>query len=111
METQKQLGQDSTFDKVADTLVLPNLQYSEGTRTKHYFVPTDPDCETVNNINSIDQIRFSPYSKFLQIAEIVGKSHYNCPANQLIINEFDTANEHEAIDCVVHISAQHLPTV
>ena len=74
LATRDQLGEDGTYDDVAENIGIESIRYPGGSLTEHYFDLANPDNSKVIDINSGQPLDFLPYSEFMNYAEDAGKS-------------------------------------
>ena len=74
LATRDQLGEDGTYDDVAENIGIESIRYPGGSLTEHYFDLANPDNSKVIDINSGQPLDFLPYSEFMSYAEDAGKS-------------------------------------
>ena len=74
LATRDQLGEDGTYDDVAENIGIESIRYPGGSLTEHYFDLANPDNSKGIDINSGQPLDFLPYSEFMSYAEDAGKS-------------------------------------
>ena len=65
LATRDQLGEDGTYDDVAENIGIESIRYPGGSLTEHYFDLANPDNSKVIDINSGQPLDFLPYSEFM----------------------------------------------
>ena len=74
LSTRDSLGDDSTFEVVADQLDISEFRYPGGSLTENYFDIGNPNADSVTHTNGVDTVGLVPLSDFFFFLEKNGFS-------------------------------------